>query len=70
MYGSVVIFCLYEDYEKKEFGGISLDRVCVSRASGGGGGVSFMLFGGDLGEKLPHKALNQHASSKRSRTYQ
>ena len=25
---------------------------------GGGGGVSFMLFGGDLGEKLPHIALN------------
>ena len=37
MYGSVVIFCLYEDYEKKEFGAISLDRVCISRASGGGG---------------------------------
>ena len=68
MHGSVVIFCLYEDYEKKEFCVISLDRVCISLASGGGG-VSFVLFGGDLGEKLPHKALNQHASSKRSRTY-
>ena len=69
MHGSVVIFCLYEDYEKIEFCVISLDRVCISRASGGGGEVSFMLFGGDLREKLPHKALNQHASSKRSRTY-
>ena len=37
MHGSVVIFCLYEDYEKIEFSVISLDRVCISRASGGGG---------------------------------
>ena len=37
MHGSVVIFCLYEDYEKIEFCVISLDRVCISRASGGGG---------------------------------
>lgn len=57
MHGSVVIFCLYEDYEKIEFCVISLDRVCISRASGGGE-VSFMLFGGDLREKLPHKAFN------------
>ena len=38
MHGSVVIFCLYEDYEKIEFCVISLDRVCISRASGLGGG--------------------------------
>ena len=37
MHGSVVIFCLYQDYEKIEFYVISLDRVCISRASGGGG---------------------------------
>ena len=54
---------------------ISLDRICIRRGreGGGGGGVSFMLFGGNLGEQLPHIALNQHASSKhlskRSRTY-
>ena len=71
-----LIFCLYEDYEKIEFCVISLDRICIRRGREGvegGGGVSFMLFGGDLGEKLPHIALNQHASSKhlskRSRTY-
>ena len=38
MHGSVVIFCLYEDYEKIEFCVISLDRVCISRAWRGGGG--------------------------------
>ena len=37
MHGSVVIFCLYQDYEKIEFYVISLDRVCISRASGVGG---------------------------------
>ena len=62
MHGSVVIFCLYEDYEKIEFCVISLDRVSAGLYQSGvgwgwGGGVSFMLFGGDLGEKLPHKAL-------------
>ena len=40
MHGSVVIFCLYQDYEKIEFYVISLDRVCISRASGGGGPAS------------------------------
>lgn len=69
MHGCFVIFCLYEDYEKIEFCVISLERICIRRGREGGGGVSFMLFGGDLGEKLPHKALHQHDSSKRSRTY-
>ena len=66
MHGSVVFFCLYEDYEKIEFCVISLDRICIRRGREGGGGVgvSFMLFGGDLGETLLHIALNQHASSK------
>ena len=45
MHGSVVIFCLYEDYEKKEFCVISLDRVCISRASGGEGSLSCCLEG-------------------------
>ena len=60
MHGCFVIFSLFEDYEKIEFCVISLDRICIRRGreGGGGGGCSFMLFGGDLGEKLPHIALN------------
>ena len=46
MHGSVVIFCLYEDYEKIEFCVISLDRVCISRASGGGRGLFHVVWRG------------------------
>ena len=45
MHGSVVIFCLYQDYEKIEFYVISLDRVCISRASGGEGSLLCCLEG-------------------------
>ena len=38
MHGSVVIFCLYEDYEKIEFCVISLDWICIRRGREGGGG--------------------------------
>lgn len=58
MHGCFVIFSLFEDYEKIEFCVISLDWICIRWGREGGGGVSFMLFGGDLGEKLPHIALN------------
>ena len=37
MHGSVVIFCLYEDYEKIKFCVISLDRICIRRGRVGGG---------------------------------
>ena len=68
MHGSVLIFCLYEDYKKIEFCVISLDRVCISRGRGGGGGGLFHVVWGGWGTVAPHSS-NQHASSKRSRTY-
>ena len=46
MHGSVVIFCLYEDYEKIEFCVISLDRICIRRGREGGGGLFHVVWRG------------------------
>ena len=46
MHGSVVIFCLYEDYEKMKFYVISLDRICIRRGRVGGGGLFHVVWRG------------------------